>query len=127
MRPGTAVSILIPNRFGTDPDFIRVPGIVMAPPIPNSYVNRNGATVASATVDVISLRDTRGQNPAGGRVWYQATQEPTNLLLRRFGDPVAELDGLTAQQPWEHVAVSVEDFRRRQQAARANHVPVAAA
>lgn len=136
MRVGTQVAILIPNKFkskNTDPDFIRVPGLVVSEPIPTSYTNRNtGATIASATVEVITRRDTTGQNPNGGRVWWQATQEPSNLLVRRFGDPVVGLDvaedgsRMTAQALWAKVEESIEDLRRRQLAAKSGAEPAVA-
>lgn len=128
MRQGDAVSILIPNKFKTrkaDPDFVKVPGVVVSGVIASSYTSRStGATVPTASVEVISLRDTRGANPNGGRVWHQMSTEPLNLLLRRWGDPVAGLDvdeagqRLPAEALYDRVEKSLIEFRLRQQAAR---------
>jgi hypothetical protein len=105
----------------------------MSDPVPSSYVNRNtGATVQSQNVEVISLRDTTAQNPDGGRVWYQQTNEPVNLLIRRFGDPIVGLETdeagnrMTPPALFERVEASIIDFRSRQLAARAAQEPVAA-
>ena len=126
MRVGTPIYILIRNKFktpgDTQPEFVKVPGIVMSDPVPASYVNRNtGATVQSQNVEVISLRDTTGQNPSGGRRWYQQTNEPVNLLVRRF-DAVTGLDTddagarMTARDLYARVEQSILDFRMRQAA-----------
>jgi hypothetical protein len=128
MRNGTPVNILIPNRFRTrknDPEFVKVPGVVVSDPIGSSYVNRNtGATVQTANVEVISYRDTRASNPQGGRCWYQLSTEPMNLLLRRFGDAVVGLDvdeagqRMLAPALYSKVEASIIEFRLRQSAAR---------
>ncbi len=127
MRIGTPVFIVIPNKWrkaDEDPEFVKVPGIVMSEAIPSSYVNRNtGATVQTAQVEIISLRDTTGQHDRGRR-WFQSSTEPVNLLVRRFGNPISGLDvaedgnRIAAQALWGKVEESVIDLRRRQQAAR---------
>lgn len=136
MRNGTPVFIVIPNKWrakAADPDFIKVPGVVVSDPMPSQYVNRNtGSVVQSALVEVVSLRDTTATNPAGGRRWHQQTSEPQNLLVRRFGDPIVGLDtdeaGNRMNPPalFELVEASIIDFRRRQQAARGKPEVVAA-
>ena len=128
MRVGTPVFIVLRNKFRTtetQPQFVKVPGIVMSDPVPASYVNRNtGATVQSQNVEVVSLRDTTGQNPTGGRRWYQQTNEPVNLLVRRF-ESVAGLDAdedgarMTARELYSRVEQSILEFRTRQATAQA--------
>ena len=127
MRNGTPVTILIPNKFRAkkaDPDFVRVPGVVVSDPMQASYTSRtSGAVIASANVEVISLRDTTRANPGGGRVWYQLSTEPINLLLRRW-DPVTGLDVDAEGQPmgvrdlYARLEGSIVEFRLRQQATR---------
>lgn len=134
MRNGTPVFIVIPNKWRSsdaEPDFIKVPGVVVSDPMPSQYINRNtGSIIQSALVEVVSLRDTTKTNPAGGRRWHQQTSEPQNLLVRRFGDPIVGLDtdstGVPLSPPalFELVETSIIDFRRRQLLARAK--PVAA-
>ena len=119
------VNIILKNAFGTDPQFVRVPGIVVSDPSGSSYVNRNsGAIVQSQVVEVVSLRDTTKSNPKGGRIWFQLTSEPINLLARRF-ETVTGLDvdasgqRLTAQAIFEKVEQSIFEFKTRQAATQA--------
>jgi hypothetical protein len=114
MRPGTAVSIVIPSKDNPG-TFVHIPGIVVSDPIQSSYVRRTtGATVQSMSVEVVSLREFRG------RTWWQQSIEPVGLLARRVTEPVVGLDvdadgtPMPIQTLWQKVTESIEDLRRRQ-------------
>ncbi|MBI3749324.1 MAG: hypothetical protein HY262_10850 [Chloroflexi bacterium] len=87
-----------------------IPGIVTGGPIQSTFQNRNGQTVATTLLEVVTFRKVPEGRPGAGLESYRRTMESLGFVSKRFTS-VPGLDDLTAQSLEEEIAKSIIRFQ----------------